>query len=92
MSERPIRRLNGAPFNHAPKSVTDARLRAGLTKRALAAACGFSEQLMGDIEAGRRNATPDKLRKIAATLKCRVGDLGANPRNAPETAPEGRSA
>jgi transcriptional regulator with XRE-family HTH domain len=92
MSERPIRRLNGAPFNHAPKSVTDARLRAGMTKRALAEACGFSEQLMGDIEAGRRNATPEKLRRIAATLKCRVGDLGAKPRNTPGSTSENRSA
>ncbi|PWI09741.1 XRE family transcriptional regulator [Streptomyces sp. NWU339] len=57
-------------MNHDPKAVTYAREQAGLTKRALAEKCGFSEQLMCDIEAGRRNATPEKLRRIAGALNC----------------------
>lgn len=78
MSERPtMRRRRGAPLNHAPTAVTEAREKAGLTKRAVAAACGFSEQLMCDIEAGRRNATPEKLGKIAQTLDCPVTVLEA---------------
>jgi len=90
MSERHARRPRGAPFNHEPQSVTFARQRAGMTKRALATACGFSEQLMCDIEAGRRNATPEKLRKIAAALNCPVVALEAKRPGTPETAPEER--
>ncbi|THA50830.1 helix-turn-helix transcriptional regulator [Streptomyces sp. A1136] len=71
------RRRKGAPFNHAPEAVTYAREKAGLTKRALAAKCGISEQLMGDIEAGRRNATPENLLKFAAALNCPVVVLEA---------------
>ncbi|WP_272933124.1 helix-turn-helix domain-containing protein [Actinacidiphila reveromycinica] len=47
-----------------------ARRKAGLTKRGLAAAVGISEQLMGEIESGWRNATPPTLAKIAAALNC----------------------
>ncbi|MEU0276066.1 helix-turn-helix transcriptional regulator [Streptomyces sp. NPDC006307] len=64
-------------MNHAPEAVTFARERAGLTKRAVAVACEFSEQLMCDIEAGRRNATPEKLLKIAHVLNCPVVFLEA---------------
>lgn len=71
------RRRKGAPLNHAPEAVTYAREKAGLTKRALAAKCGISEQLMGDIEAGRRNATPENLLKFATALNCPVVVLEA---------------
>ncbi|MFE3149097.1 helix-turn-helix transcriptional regulator [Streptomyces sp. NPDC059218] len=69
------RRPNGAPFHHLPKAVTQARENAGLTQAALAEQAGFSFQLMCDIEKGRRNATPEKLRAMAAVLKCAVADL-----------------
>ncbi|WP_329307004.1 helix-turn-helix domain-containing protein [Streptomyces sp. NBC_01260] len=69
-NHQPKRRPRGAPLNHEPKAVTYAREKAGLTKRALAEACGFSEQLLCDIEAGRRNAIPSKLQDIAAVLNC----------------------
>lgn len=72
MNHPPKRRRKGARLNHAPESVTWAREKAGMTKRALAQTCGFSEQLLCDIEAGRRNATPEKLRKIANALNCPV--------------------
>ncbi|WP_435128802.1 helix-turn-helix domain-containing protein [Actinacidiphila sp. bgisy144] len=55
-----------------PKAVTWAREREGLTKRALATRVGISEQLMGDIESGRRNTTPANLIKIAEALNCPV--------------------
>ncbi len=55
-----------------PEAVTWARERAGLTKRALATRVGISEQLMGDIESGRRNATPANLIKIAEALNCPI--------------------
>lgn len=66
-------------MNHNPEAVTSARTRAGLSKRAVARACHFSEQLMCDMEAGRRNATPENLRKIAAVLNCPVDELEARP-------------
>ncbi|MFC8723662.1 helix-turn-helix domain-containing protein [Streptomyces bacillaris] len=77
------RRPRGAPFHHAPEAVTYAREKAGLTKRALAGMCDISEQLVGDIEAGRRNATPATLQKLAAALNCPVVVLEAKRVTAP---------
>ncbi|MFF5045595.1 helix-turn-helix domain-containing protein [[Kitasatospora] papulosa] len=71
------RRPRGAPFHHAPEAVTYAREQAGFTKTHLAATCGFSLQLLCDIEAGRRNATPEKLELLATALKCPVVVLEA---------------
>jgi transcriptional regulator with XRE-family HTH domain len=71
--ERPAdRRTRTAPrrLHHEPEAVTWAREKAGLTKRALAARVGISEQLMNEIESGRRNATPANLKKIANALNC----------------------
>jgi transcriptional regulator with XRE-family HTH domain len=50
--------------------VTWAREKACLTKRALAREVGISEQLMGEIESGWRNATPANLARLAAALNC----------------------
>ncbi|MGA5032343.1 helix-turn-helix transcriptional regulator [Streptomyces cellulosae] len=89
MSERPQRRPpRGAPMNHNPEAVTSARIRADLSKRAVARECGFSEQLMCDIEAGRRNATPEKLRRIAVVLNCPVDALEARPEETAQQAEE----
>ncbi|MET7809844.1 helix-turn-helix transcriptional regulator [Streptomyces sp. NPDC005395] len=87
MSERPTRRPRGAPLHHDPAALTYAREKAGLTKRALAARCGFSEQLMCDIEAGRRSATPTKLRQIAAALNCPPVVLEAKRPGVPDLVP-----
>jgi transcriptional regulator with XRE-family HTH domain len=57
-------------LDHEPEAVTWARKKAGLTKRALAERVGISEQLMGEIESGWRNATPANLAKIAEALSC----------------------
>ncbi|MCF3960341.1 helix-turn-helix domain-containing protein [Streptomyces fuscigenes] len=65
-----VRRPRGAPLDHAPEGVAYARDAAGLTKRSLAGALGISEQLMCDIEAGRRNAAPELLERMAARLDC----------------------
>lgn len=70
-----MRRRKGAPFHHSPEAVTSARENAGLTQKSLAETCGFSVQLLCDIEAGRRNATPEKLRAMARVLGCRVASL-----------------
>ncbi|WP_329180430.1 helix-turn-helix domain-containing protein [Streptomyces sp. NBC_01477] len=67
-----IRRVRTRPrvLDHEPEAVTWARKKAGLTKRALAERLGISEQLMGEIESGWRNATPANLAKIAKELNC----------------------
>jgi transcriptional regulator with XRE-family HTH domain len=73
-----MRRRKGAPFHHSPEAVTRARENAGLTQKALAEQCGFSYQLLCDIEAGRRNANPDRLRAMARVIGCSVSDLQPN--------------
>ncbi len=63
-------RVRPRRLRQEPESVTWAREKAGLTKRALADLVGISEQLMGEIESGWRSATPANLRKIAGALNC----------------------
>lgn len=57
-------------LDHEPEAVTYVRENAGLTKRQLAELIGVSAQLMGYIETGERNATPDNLQKIADAVGC----------------------
>ncbi|NUS11749.1 MAG: helix-turn-helix transcriptional regulator [Streptomyces sp.] len=66
------RRVRPRRLNQEPEAVAWTRAKAGLTKRQLAAAVGISEQLMGEIESGWRNATAVNLSKIAAALNCPV--------------------
>lgn len=66
------RRRPRKPLNQEPEAVTYAREKAGLTKRQLAERCGISEQLMGEIESGWRNATPENLLKIAQACNCPI--------------------
>ncbi|CAM5482055.1 MULTISPECIES: helix-turn-helix domain-containing protein [Streptomyces] len=75
MSTTRMRRRNGAPFQHSPEAVRSARENAALSQKALAEKCGISAQLLCDIEAGRRNATPNRLRAMARVLGCEVADL-----------------
>ncbi|MFF5668875.1 helix-turn-helix domain-containing protein [Streptomyces hygroscopicus] len=75
MNNTRMRRRKGAPLHHSPEAVTRARENAGLTQKSLAEHCGFSFQLMCDIEAGRRNANPDRLRAMARVIGCSVSDL-----------------
>jgi transcriptional regulator with XRE-family HTH domain len=74
-------------LDQEPAAVTWARKKSGLTKRALARQVGISEQLMGEIESGWRNATPANLIKIAAALNCPVVFLERKHRQTSE-APE----
>ena len=68
------RRVRTRPtvLNQQPAAVAWARKKAGLTKRALAARVGISEQLVGEFESGWRSATPANLLKIAEALNCPV--------------------
>jgi transcriptional regulator with XRE-family HTH domain len=65
-----LKRKRPRTLDHEPATVTWARKKAGLTKRALAKKIGISEQLMGEIESGWRNATPANLAKMAEALNC----------------------
>lgn len=65
-----FRKRPKTPLNQQPEAVTYAREKAGLTKRQLAEQIGISEQLMGEIESGWRNATPENLLKLAEALNC----------------------
>lgn len=87
----PPNRLRRRPLHQEPTSVTYAREKAGLTKRALAGLVGISEQLMGEIESGRRNATPDKLQRMAHALHCPVVVL-ERKRKYPQGATTGQQA
>ncbi|MGW3445601.1 helix-turn-helix transcriptional regulator [Streptomyces sp. NPDC001076] len=75
MNTKRMRRRKGAPFHHSPEAVTRARENAGLTQKALAEKLDISFQLMCDIEAGRRNANPERLRAMARLFGCSVSDL-----------------
>lgn len=72
-------------LDHEPAAITWARKKAGLTKRALAREIGVSEQLVGEIESGWRNATPANLAKIAEALNCPLVSLERKRRSASET-------
>ncbi|MFJ1582072.1 helix-turn-helix transcriptional regulator [Streptomyces sp. NPDC088197] len=71
-------------LHQEPEAVRWAREKAGLNKRALAEQVGVSEQLMGEIESGRRNATPANLTKIARALNCPLVSLERKRDNRPE--------
>jgi DNA-binding XRE family transcriptional regulator len=58
------------PLDHEPQAVTYARIQAGLTKTALANACGVSLSLISEIESGTRNATPAMILRLAQVLNC----------------------
>lgn len=86
-------------MNHEPEAVKYAREQAGLSLRQLADAVGVSEQLIGAIERGERNATPKNLNAIAQALNCPRVVLEAKREVAPWRAdvgeqgePEARSA
>ena len=70
-----------------PEAVTWAREKAGLTKRALAARVGISEQLVGEIESGWRSATPANLSRIADALNCPLVALERKRATAADTGP-----
>jgi len=77
-------RTRPSRLHQEPEAVTWAREEAGLTKRALAELIGVSEQLIGEIESGWRNATPANLAKIAEALNCPIVVL---ERKRPEPTP-----
>lgn len=80
-------------LHQEPESVTWAREKAGLTKRALADLVGISEQLMGEIESGWRSATPANLRKLAGALNCPLVSLERKrPQNSQPASPKTKAS
>lgn len=57
-------------LNHEPEAVRYARDNAGLPLSEAARRIGKSPQLLADIEAGRRNATPAVLKAMAEVYNC----------------------
>lgn len=57
-------------INHEPTACIYARERAQLSQAEAARIIGKSPQLLADIEAGRRNATPPVLHAMAAAYNC----------------------
>ena len=64
-----------SPLNQDPASVTRAREWARMTRTELAKEAGLSLSLLSEIESGTRNATPEKLGRIAEALNCPVSML-----------------
>ena len=60
------------PLDHEPEAVKYAREKAGLTQTGLAERLGVSLPLISMIEAGKRNATPAMILKLAEALNCPV--------------------
>ena len=58
------------PLDHEPEAVTWAREQAGLTRAQVAEALGVSAGLISEIEKGTRNATPARIRQLAAVFNC----------------------
>lgn len=72
---KPDRSYRVSPLNQDPEAVTRAREWARMTRTQLAARAGISLSLMSEIESGIRNATPEKLGRIADALNCPVSML-----------------
>jgi transcriptional regulator with XRE-family HTH domain len=57
-------------LEHEPEAVVYARKNAGLNMTQAADLIGCSLGLLNDIEKGRRNATAERLRKMAQVYNC----------------------
>ena len=58
-----------------PRKLTRARVRAGLTPRALARAAGVSHTLVSAIEAGTTAGSPTSAKKLADALGVDIEEL-----------------
>ena len=62
---------------HRPARVTAARLRAGLTKTQLAEKLSCSLSLISEIESGRKDVTPTRLKGLAEALEVEISYLAS---------------
>jgi transcriptional regulator with XRE-family HTH domain len=56
-------------------ALTELRERSGLSKSGLAREAGVSVGTVADLESGRRNASPEMLRRVAAVLRVPLAAL-----------------
>lgn len=66
--ERPLTPDEMTSFYARPGFLRGLRRAAGETQAGLAARAGIAQSFLSEIEAGRRNASPGTMRKIAAAL------------------------
>ncbi|WP_340382244.1 helix-turn-helix transcriptional regulator [Streptomyces sp. SS7] len=62
-------------LNQDPARLRRKRVEAGLTQKDLAQRVGVTKGHMSLVESGRRGASPDLLKRLAAVLDCAVADL-----------------
>lgn len=60
-------------------ALTELRERSGLTKSALARLAGCGVPTIADIEAGRRSASPELVKRLARALKVPLPAILADP-------------
>jgi transcriptional regulator with XRE-family HTH domain len=81
--ERPRRRPPKDPLDHNPAAVTEAREAAKLTKAYVAERLGVSAGLVGEIEKGTRNATPERIEQLAEIFGIPADRLRLRPGQPP---------
>lgn len=64
-------------LNHRPARVRRAREAAGLTRTQLAEKLSCSLSLVSEIESGSRNASPDRLERMAEVLEVPLEKLAS---------------
>ncbi|GAB3213285.1 hypothetical protein GCM10027294_43420 [Marinactinospora endophytica] len=66
-------------MNHSPHAVTRAREAAGLTKTDFAQLLGCSLSLVSEMESGTRNASRERLARMADVLGVPTNTLTSEP-------------
>jgi len=70
-----------APNNMLARNIRQLRLQHGMSMEKLAAQTGLDRAWMGRMEAGRENATPSQLEKLARAFHMQSAELIALPRS-----------
>ena len=70
-----------------PAALRTIRERSGMTVTALAEAAGICQAHLSNIEAGRRNASPEVVMNLARALKVQLPAILADPEAAPVLSP-----
>lgn len=65
-----------------PTALRTIRERSGFTVTALAEEAGIKQAHLSNIEAGRRNASPEVIKALASALKCDLPAILADPAKA----------
>lgn len=63
-----------------PSALREIRRRSGFSVTALAESAGIKQAHLSNIEAGRRNASPEVIKALANALKCDLPAILSCPR------------